>query len=264
MPVPTETVAHFIAHMDEQGVSPSTIQSLVSGIGFFHKIRDLPNPATSYLVKRTILGAKSKAPPPVRAAPIQLDLLHDMCDLACEKLVPMFDAILVKAMLLFAYHGCLRFGEMGNSGGTKHTINIDQVRLGHDGTKGWVIFTMASFKNSKSPVNFRLNETEPSEYCPVRALTCYLTERGGSPGPLFARSNGKAVSREFFAKQLKFLVAQKGLDPSKFNTHSLRAGRATDLAIAGTPDAIIKETGRWSSNAFLDYVRFSSFVLPGC
>ena len=49
-----------------------------------------------------------------------------------------------------------------------------------------------------------------------------------------------------------------------YNTHSLRAGRATDLAIVGTPDAIIKETGRWTSNAYVKYVRFNSFVLPDC
>ena len=47
--------------------------------------------------------------------------------------------------------------------------------------------------------------------------------------PLFIRKNGKAVSRDFFAKQLMFLVAKKGLDPDKYNAHSLRAGRATDL-----------------------------------
>ena len=54
------------------------------------------------------------------------------------------------------------------------------------------------------------------------------------------RANGKAVARDFFAKNLKFLVARFGRDPARFNTHSLRAGRATDLAIQGTPDAIIR------------------------
>ena len=264
MPVKSNTLGLFIAHMDFEGISPSTIQSIISGIGFFHKLKDLDNPASSYLVKRAILGAKSKARPPAQAAPIQIDLLLEICKLAEDLIVPSYDALLVKSMLLFAYHGCLRFGEIGNSGGTKHTIDIDQVKIGHDGTKGWVTFTMESFKNSKSPVKFRMNQTVQAKHCPVRALTQYLGERGGVRGPLFIRKNGKAVSRDFFAKQIKFLVAKKGLDPDKYNTHSLRAGRATDLAIVGTPDAIIKETGRWGSNAFYKYVRFNSFVLPEC
>ena len=176
-----DTLALFIAHMDIEGVSPSSIQSIISGIGFFHKLKNFENPANSYLVKRTILGAKSKAKPPAQAAPIQLDLLHDLCKLAKDLLVPEYDATLIRAMLLFAYHGCLRFGEIGNSGSTKHTINIDQVKIGHDGHEGWITFTMESFKNSKAPVTFRLNQTNKPENCPVRALTQYLGKRGRKP-----------------------------------------------------------------------------------
>ena len=64
------------------------------------------------------------------------------------------------------------------------------------------------------------------------------------------------------ARHLKDLVAAVGENPEDFNTHSLRVGRATDLALAGTSDAIIRQTGRWKSNAYLAYVRFDLFHLP--
>ena len=264
IPVSPETIAHFVAYLEVDGVAPSTIQSIVSGIGFFHRIKELPNPSTSYLVKRVILGAKAKAAPPVQAYPIQKDMLHKMCNLAMDLLVPSYDAMLVTAMLLFGYHGCLRFGEMGNSGGLKHTITLEKVKMRKEKGERWVEFVMESYKNSKGPVVFRIREGDDERCCPVKALERFLFQRGNDPGPLFTRKNGNAVTRDFFAKQIKFLVTKAGHDASKYNTHSLRAGRATDLAMAGTPDAIIKECGRWNSNAYLKYVRFNSLVLPKC
>ena len=257
-------VAYFVGHLDLEGLSPSTIQSLVTGIGFFHKINNLPNPSDSYLVKRALVGAKKKAPPPTQAHPIQKDLLHTMCKLVLDLITPRYDATLIRTMLLFGYHGCLRFGEMGNSNGVKHALNIDNVKLGHDGKIGWVTFVLETYKGSKDPVSFKIVQEPESVHCPVTALVEYLGLRGGRSGTLFIRENGKPVSRDFFAQKVKFLVGKAGLDPSRYNTHSLRAGRATDLAISGTPDAIIKQTGRWLSNAFEKYVRFNSFVLPGC
>ena len=67
---------------------------------------------------------------------------------------------------------------------------------------------------------------------------------------LFNDILGKTVTRNFVAEKLKLLVLHAGLDPSRYNTHSLRIGRATDLAKAGVPEAIIQQTGRWESDAY--------------
>ena len=57
-------------------------------------------------------------------------------------------------------------------------------------------------------------------------------------------------------------VEHCGFPANEYNTHSLWVGRATDLALAGTPDHVIRKTGRWSSNAYLNYIRFDVFQLP--
>jgi hypothetical protein len=44
--------------------------------------------------------------------------------------------------------------------------------------------------------------------------------------------------------------------------HSFRIGGATILAAAGYPDHVIKLAGRWSSDAFLTYVRRHHQFLP--
>ena len=52
-----------------------------------------------------------------------------------------------------------------------------------------------------------------------------------------------------------------GLGPAGYNIHSLRVGKATDLALGGASDAVIRESGRWASNAFLKYLRFEFLPL---
>ena len=49
--------------------------------------------------------------------------------------------------------------------------------------------------------------------------------------------------------------ARAKLKPEEFALHSGRIGGATRLAAKGVPEAVIKKEGRWSSNAFMAYVR---------
>ena len=171
-----------------------------------------------------------------------------------------YDRVLVKSMLLLMYQACFRFSEVGNSNGIKHALRRENVRIDSKGDLG-VTFTLGSYKNSKGPVTFRMEPAKDMRHCPVKALSEFLVLRDVSQGVMFTRENGRAVSRDWFAAQIKMLVQHLGLDPARFNTHSLRAGRATDLAVAGTPELIIAETGRWNSPAYLRYVRFDVFVL---
>ena len=121
-------------------------------------------------------------------------------------------------------------------------------------------FHLPSQKRSKEPKSFFLSPA----WMVARALGLkeYLEVRQNSPGDLYVQPGGEPVKRDFLAKKIKSLIAAVGLDPSQYNTHSLRVGRATDLALQGVPEALIRETGRGSSNAYLQYVRFECFRLP--
>ena len=46
-----------------------------------------------------------------------------------------------------------------------------------------------------------------------------------------------------------------GLHPSDIGTHSLRSGAAMAMYLAGVPTFTIMMIGRWSSDAFLRYIR---------
>ena len=47
------------------------------------------------------------------------------------------------------------------------------------------------------------------------------------------------------------------MDPRKFGAHSLRIGGATAALAAGVPPAVIRITGRWSSDCWELYARLS-------
>ena len=74
--------------------------------------------------------------------------------------------------------------------------------------------------------------------------------------PLFRTSDGKPMTRAWFAAKLKELCQSEGLAPALHTPHSLRIGAATSAALL-VPSATIQSLGRWSSAAYVRYIRFS-------
>ncbi|OWZ00964.1 hypothetical protein PHMEG_00027738 [Phytophthora megakarya] len=54
-------------------------------------------------------------------------------------------------------------------------------------------------------------------------------------------------------------MAAKGIgeDPAKYSCHSLRSGGVTSLLSAGAESTAIKLHGRWASNMFERYTRYT-------
>ena len=55
-------------------------------------------------------------------------------------------------------------------------------------------------------------------------------------------------------KVLKLAISNLGLNPEYYDTHSLRAGRASDMHKYGFSISQIKATGRWRSGAVFRYL----------
>ena len=91
-------------------------------------------------------------------------------------------------------------------------------------------------------------------YCPVHALSEYMSYRGKNPGPLFLW-RGKPLSRKDFVSSLKLLLSIAGIPNERFNSHSFRIVAATSCAAKGASDAQIRQLGRWHSDAFKRYIR---------
>ena len=124
-------------------------------------------------------------------------------------------------------------------------------------------------ESSTSPQSFRVfikcSKTDPFRkgcfvflgrgsfpLCPAVSLTNYLHLRGPGTGPLFIYQNGTPLSR--LSAFLQTTLQSAGI-PGKFSGHSFRIEAATTAARKGLPDHLIKTMGRWSSEAYLLYVR---------
>ena len=102
----------------------------------------------------------------------------------------------------------------------------------------------------------RLKSKLDKSICPVTAVAAYLEIRPQTNSKaLFLHILGTPMSRSFFVRHLRVLLAATPYKGEKFNTHSFRIGRATDMLLAGASDATIQKIGRWSSNAYRKYLR---------
>ena len=85
---------------------------------------------------------------------------------------------------------------------------------------------------------------------------------GASPGsdPAFGvnvDSTYHPVTYQMLQRFIKTSVAQLGLDPRLFSSHSLRRAGASWAFRAWVPGELIKTQGDWASQAYLRYLEFS-------
>lgn len=93
----------------------------------------------------------------------------------------------------------------------------------------------------------------------IQALTQYLMhtqqENQGKRSPLFRFPDGNPINRQWFMKQVSILLSNAGYNSSNYSSHSFRKGGAVSLLHNGVSDSIIRQMGRWKSDAFHLYLR---------
>ena len=93
-----------------------------------------------------------------------------------------------------------------------------------------------------------------SPLCAIHSLLAYLSLRGDAPGPLFLFRDGRPLSRALLTSWLRGILSTAGIQ-GNFSSHSFRIGAATVAARNGIPDHQIQALGRWTSSAYLLYIR---------
>ena len=150
-------------------------------------------------------------------------------------------------MFMLAYHAFLRVGEITES---EHNLFLSDVTL----TTTSIKLLFRSSKHSSGVSQEAMVSAMTGEmYCPVYALSEYMSYRGKNLGPLFLW-RGKPLSRKDFVSSLKLLLSIAGIPNERFNSHSFRIGAATSCAVKGVSDAQIRQLGHWHSDAFKRYI----------
>lgn len=91
--------------------------------------------------------------------------------------------------------------------------------------------------------------------CPVAAVLAYMAIRGSQMGPFLKFVDDKPLTKDSFTRKTREALQAVGLPYQDFAGHSFRIGAATAAARAGVEDSTIRMMGRWSSSAFLSYIR---------
>ena len=95
-----------------------------------------------------------------------------------------------------------------------------------------------------------------SSTCPYHALKRYqkLIGEVTPSNSLYEAGRFHPLSRTAVTNSLCQLLKQVRLNYTQYSSHNFRIGAATTAAAAGLPVWLIKNLGRWSSNAYRTYI----------
>lgn len=236
LPASSETVALYIAYLDQQSVR--TIDVKLAAIARYHKVAHLPNPTTDEDVRSVLRGLRRQLnAPPVKKEPILSDDLERMVDALPDTLVGKRD----KAILLVGFMGAFRRSELVG-------IVVDDISFNKNG----MAIALKRSKTDQEGVQDikkdipRLN----SKMCPVEALKEWLRESGVKEGYVFRKVDkwGNVWNRKFTSQSVATIVKRTailaGIDSKNLSGHSLRSGFVTASYKSGVPEwEIQKQTG---------------------
>lgn len=249
-PFNDQDVLRYIAFLYHNGYSYASIVSGLSAITFWCKVRGWPLVVQSFIVSRALRGVKSLAVSSSRVKfPITPDVLRSLCAYIGGPDVSLLQETRLRAMFLLAFHAFLRVGEFCES---QHMLRLSDVSV----QASHVSITFPSYKFSLGHCPTVFIPASSTDLCPVKALFRYLSLRGTQPGVLFLDDDGQPFSSRVFRICLSRIAAKAGLASRGITPHSFRVGAATSAAAIGIPVETIQRMGRWSSRAFVRYIKF--------
>ncbi|KIM36874.1 hypothetical protein M413DRAFT_31273 [Hebeloma cylindrosporum] len=236
-------------------IEPRSVDSYLSGIcsQLEPNFPDIRKPRSSPLVKRTLRGCERLRSKPVRRkrALTLDDLARVIAHFAGSTL---HDDLLFVAMLLTGFFALMRLGELSFPDDKSlwdwcKVIRRDTVRVCLDMYE----FHLPHHKADRYFEGNRIIiQKDQFRHNPLSHFIAFLRSRDRLfplSSPLWIMANGHVPTRSFFTSRLR-----RFFDASVAG-QSMRAGGDTSLAEHGTPPSIIQALGRWSSQAFIIYIR---------
>ena len=260
LPASEQSVAAYVAYLHHtQKLKVSTIRSHLSAITFNHKIHSHPSPAKSFVVNKLLSSYEKPEAVHDERLPITDTLLS-----AILAKVPLYasdrrEAALLSALFALMYHGCLRVSEVASTDGpTDHNLAARHVYITRTEPR-YLVIAFRSYKHSPpNPPPLHISPTACRD-CPLELYRAYATYRPSQTNKLkaFCFPDASPITRDYVLHSLRGVLSltkySNRLD--RYNTHSFRIGRATDMAARGATDQQIQMIGRWKTTAFKKYIR---------
>jgi len=274
---------------DHRMVEPSTVSNYLSGARFFLKNHNVD---TSFVegseaiatVKRGMLLAFRAADGNKVAdrvtLPFTLDLIGQCltCVLSRYSLMDRFTAMAIKLGI-----GCLfRKGEYIKTKTADHHLRARDIWFGMELVPGSITFVVAylardlavsllreviifvrsaknDFEGVGNKISFKVRAvTTDVPFCIATDMFVFNAEARALASQPFLSYRGQwCYDVSYLNLAIKVTAKRAGLNPARFESYSLRIAGACILASHNVPSYVIKMAGRWRSDAFLRYLRFS-------
>ena len=217
-------------------------------------MRGLPDPelSSSPLISYLFRG--------IRRLPVIPQILRSLfCTWSTWPEESRFDASMLWAACCLGFFGFLRSGEFtcpSREAFRSHMLGPHDVTVDshHNPSRVSVFLRRSKSDPFGTGVTIYIGRTG-NIICPVSAILDYLVRRGRDPGPLFIFRDGSSLSRQKLVRQVHLALEQQGISHTGLSGHSFRIGAAMAAAQAGLEDSLIQALGRWSSPAYLRYIR---------
>lgn len=268
LPISSEELALFVSYLHANKYAAASVSSYISALGYVHRLKAIPDPTTSFIIKRLLRCVHKTASSTDSRLPITECILRKLIESLPFVTRTHYDMVLFRSMFLLAFFAFLRIGEITiGKDSPQNTIKYNAVKMfGRQNVPSRLEIVMSDFKWQQSHrptiLSVPCNTSNPAT-CPVKSLVEYMSLRGSSEGPLFCHPPNKGISRTYFNQFLHKAVQFAGYDPNKYKSHSFRIGAATKAATMGFSELDIQHMGRWGSNsAYKKYVRISLTKCP--
>ena len=188
----------------------------------------------------------------------QLHAMVSFLDVSCIR------DLQISCALLLCFHGLLRISSVTVP--NKHTWDAGKILTKDDIMVSPAGCTLRLRHSKTNQYKDRVFEavvptTSHPKFCPTLNLINFQRHAGqftgSDPALEFTSAEGRLVTLTptDVRAALHRLVKASGLDPSSYNTHSLRRSGATHLFTLGIPVETIKILGDWKSDCVFTYLK---------
>ena len=259
-----ERTSLYVGYLISKGTKSATIKSYISAIKSVLADDNYewskPNIEFASLTKGCkLMNDRVRTRLPITLGLLEI-ILREM-EMYYAKKGQLYLTKLYQCMLLLGYYGLLRIGEMAEG---NHAVKAANVHAAENKRKIMIIlFSSKTHGLESHPQQIRIwadYEITNIKYCPFKITNEYGNLRGeymADDEQFFVFQDGSPVQPRHLRSILKKCLKLIGLDATKYDTHSLRIGRASDLMKNGYTVDQIKQLGRWKSNAVYKYIRNS-------
>ena len=266
LPVNELLLCQFAAYLADEGLAAQSIKTYLAAIRNLQLSLGLPDSRdTSTLPRLKLLlagvrrvRARNPTRPPRVRLPITLATLGALKQ-AWERTTVTHNTLMLWAAATTCFFGFFRSGEITvpSLASFNPAVHLAWGDVSVDDPGNPAVMCI-KLKRSKCDqfgvVNVHVGRTN-TPLCPVTAMLAYMASRRHTPGPFFRDEQGQPLTKARFVREIRKALSQLGLPAEQFAGYSFRIRAVTAAAQAGLEDSVIQALGRWSSAAFLLYIR---------